>query len=119
MQRVTAARAYQAAARHRSQRDQDADVFRRVNAALRAALGAAGSGDRAVVVRALSDNRLLWMTVATLARDPANPLPAPLRGQLVSVGLAVAREMEEDAPDLPFLIAINEDVAAGLSGPAQ
>lgn len=112
MQRLMAARAYQAAARHRCQRDQDADVFRRVNAALRAAAG----GDGAAVVRALADNRMLWMTVANLARDPANPLPAPLRGQLVSVGLAVSREMDAPVPDLPFLIAVNEDIAAGLSG---
>lgn len=115
MQRLNGARAYQAAARHRSQRDQDADVFRRANAALRAALG----GDGAATIRALADNRLLWLTVTGLARDPANPLPAPLRGQLVSVGLAVARELEAPVPDLPFLIGVNEDMAAGLSGTVQ
>lgn len=115
MQRLSGASAYQAAARHRSQRDQDADVFRRANASLRAAAG----GDGAATIRAIADNRLLWMTVTNLVRDPANPLPARLRGQLVSVGLAVSREMDTDAPDIGFLIAVNEDVAAGLSGTAQ
>jgi len=36
----------------------------------------------------------------------------------VSVGLAVQREMQRDAPDFDFLIGINEDIAAGLSGQA-
>ena len=115
MRSVTASRAYQASARHRSQREQDADVFRRANAALRAAV----DGDGAAHIRALADNRQLWTMVVDLARDPANPLPAPLRGQLMSVGLAVAREMDAPAPDLPFLMQVNNDVAAGLSGPAQ
>ena len=83
--------------------------------ALRAAVG----GDDAAHVRALADNRQLWTMVMDLVRDPANPLPALLRGQLMSVGLAVAREMDGAAPDLPFLMQVNNDVAAGLSGPAQ
>lgn len=115
MRGMNAARAYQASARHRSQREQDADVFRRANSALRAAVG----GDDAAHVRALADNRQLWTMVMDLVRDPANPLPALLRGQLMSVGLAVAREMDGAAPDLPFLMQVNNDVAAGLSGPAQ
>ena len=115
MRGVAAARAYQASARHRSQRDQDADVFRRANAALRAAL----DGHNGATVRALADNRQLWTMVMDLVRDPANPLPPPLRGQLVSVGLAVTREMDAAAPDLPFLIQVNDDLAAGLSGLSQ
>lgn len=115
MRGMTAARAYQASARHRSQREQDADVFRRANAALRMALG----GDGTAHIRALADNRQLWTMVMDLARDPANPLPTPLRGQLVSVGLAVAREMDGATPDLPFLMQVNDDIAAGLSGPTQ
>ena len=114
MRGLTGARAYQASARHRSQREQDADVFRRANAALRAA-----GGDGLAQVRALADNRRLWTLVVDLARDPCNPLPAPFRGQLVSVGLAVSREMDAPAPDLGFLLQINEHVASGLSGPAQ
>ena len=114
MPSLTGARAYQASARHRSQREQDADVFRRANAALRAA-----GGDSMAQTRALADNRRLWTLVVDLARDSSNPLPALFRGKLVSVGLAVSREMDAPMPDLGFLVQVNEHVAAGLSGPAQ
>ena len=106
-----AARAYEAAATHRSQREQEADVFRRATGALKAARDA-GPIPR---VRAIADNRRLWMTVTDLMRDPLNPLPQDLRASIVSVGLAVQREMDSDTPDFDFLIAINENIAAGLS----
>jgi flagellar biosynthesis regulator FlaF len=48
-------------------------------------------------------------------RDPLNSLPPDLRASIVSVGLAVQREMANDKPDFDFLIAINENIAAGLS----
>jgi hypothetical protein len=35
---------------------------------------------------------------------------------MVSVGLAVQREMDRAAPDFDFLISVNENIAAGLSG---
>ncbi|HEX5328503.1 MAG TPA: flagellar biosynthesis regulator FlaF [Acetobacteraceae bacterium] len=107
-----AARAYEAAASHRSMREQQADVFRHFNGALRAANGA-GAIARA---RALADNRRLWGTVVGLMSDPANPLPAPLRASIISVGLAVQREMDRDDPDLNFLVSANENIAAGLAG---
>jgi len=50
-------------------------------------------------------------------RDPLNPLPAELRASIVSVGLAVQREMDNDSPDFDFLIEINENIAAGLAEP--
>lgn len=107
-----AAQAYESASRHRSQREQEADVFRRAIAALRAAR-TAGTIAR---IRALADNRRLWLTVHDLMHDPENGLPLPMRAQIVSVGLAVQREMEHDEPDFDFLISINENFAAGLSG---
>jgi flagellar protein FlaF len=67
-------------------------------------------------VRALADNRRLWMTVGDLMRDPGNALPATLRAAILSVGLAVEREMDRESPDFDFLIEINEQLAAGLSG---
>ncbi len=67
-------------------------------------------------VRAIADNRRLWMTVSDLMRDPLNALPEELRASIVSVGLTVQREMDREAPDFNFLIAINENIAAGLSG---
>jgi flagellar protein FlaF len=107
-----ATRAYEAAATHRTQREQEADVFRRATGALKTARDA----DSLKRVRAIADNRLLWMTVADLMRDPVNALPTELRASIVSVGLAVQREMDRESPDFDFLIAVNENIAAGLAG---
>ena len=115
MQTITeATRAYANATLHRSQREQEADVFRRANGALRAARSK-GPIPR---VRAIADNRRLWKTVVDLMRDPMNALPEELRAAIVSVGLAVEREMDRDTPDFDFLIQINDTIAAGLSEPA-
>jgi flagellar biosynthesis activator protein FlaF len=107
-----AARAYEVSASHRSLREQEADVFHRANGALRTAR------DRGMVerVRAVADNRRLWMAMIDLLRDGANALPEDLRASMVSVGLAVQREMDRAAPDFDFLISVNENIAAGLSG---
>lgn len=107
-----AARAYEAASVHRSPREQEADIFRRAIGALRAARDA-GPVQR---VRALADNRRLWMAVGDLMRDPANALPITLRASIISVGMAVEREMDREQPDFAFLIEVNENIAAGLSG---
>ena len=112
MQQFQAARAYRAASAHRSPREQEADVFRRVNGALRAAQG----GTEMERVKALADNTRLWMMVDNLLSDPANALPAALRASVISVGRALQREMRQPAPDFAFLIAVNEDITAGLSG---
>ena len=111
-QQIQAARAYRAASAHRSPREQEADVFRRVNGALRAAL----DGTPMEQVKALSDNTRLWMMVGDLLRDPANALPEPLKASIVSVGKALQREMQQPAPDFGFLIGVNEDITAGLCG---
>jgi len=108
------ARAYEAAAAHRSLRDQEADVFRRATGALMVARDQ-GTMPR---VRAIADNRRLWLTVNDLMRDPLNPLPQALRASIISVGLALQREMDRETPDFDFLIAVNENIAAGLSGQA-
>ena len=112
MQQFQAARAYRAASAHRSPREQEADVFRRVIGALRAAQTGT-SMDR---VKAIADNTRLWMMVGDMLSDPANALPAPLRGSIISVGKALQREMQRPDPDFAFLIAVNEDITAGLSG---
>jgi len=107
-----AIQAYRTASRYRSQRDQEADVFHHAIAALK------GAKDAAAIrkVRALADNRRLWMMVSDLLRDPANALPEPLKASILSVGMTVQREMDQDMPDFDFLISINENIAAGLSG---
>jgi len=107
-----ARRAYAASAAHRSPREQEAEVFRRAVVALRNGRG----GNPVVQVRALADNARLWSAVIDLMRDPENGLPAELRASIVSVGMAVQREMQRDAPDFDFLIGVNEDIAAGLAG---
>lgn len=104
-------RAYAASAAHRSPREQEAEVFRRATAALRSGRTA----NPVAQVRALADNARLWSTVIDLMQDPQNALPPDLRAAIVSVGRAVQREMQSDAPDFEFLIGVNEDIAAGLA----
>lgn len=107
-----AMKAYAASSATRSLREQEAEVFRRAITALKRGREAG----LVVQVRALADNTRLWTMVVDLMRDPQNGLPAPLRASIVSVGLAVQREMQSDAPDFDFLIGVNEDIAAGLCG---
>jgi flagellar biosynthesis regulator FlaF len=109
---MKAARAYQASSDVRSQRVQEADVFRRANGALRAALA---SGDPTDRVRAVADNRRLWLTVTGLLQDPDNRLPAAMRATLVSIGRSVQRVMDDQSPDFEFLISVNENIADGLA----
>ncbi len=105
-------KAYQAASGNRSQREQEADVFRRATAVLKAARDA-GVMTR---IRALADNRRLWLTVADVVRDPGNALPEATKAGIMSVALSVHRELDQEAPDFEFLIAINETLTAGLAG---
>jgi flagellar biosynthesis regulator FlaF len=107
-----ASRAYAAASVNRTVRQQEADVFRLVIARLQTARQA-GPMPR---VRALADNRRLWMAVADLMRDPTNPLPPETRAGIISIGLSVQREMDSREPNFDFLITINKNIAEGLSG---
>src|ERR1700678_926804 len=107
-----ASRAYAAASVTRSERQQEADVFRLVNARLQAAR----RGEAIARVRALADNRRLWTAVSDLLRDARNHLPPETRAGLVSIGLSVQREMDTDEPNFDFLITINKNIADGLSG---
>ncbi len=107
-----AALAYATASGHRSLRDQEADVFKRVNYIMNSAM----SGRKLDQVRAIADNNRLWSTLLDLLSDPDNALPAELRASIISVGRTVQREMQGNAPNFSFLIAINENMAAGLCG---
>jgi flagellar biosynthesis activator protein FlaF len=109
-----AANAYQAAASRRGLREQEADVFRRANAALKVAR----VGSVVDQSRALADNRRLWLTVHQVLVDPENALPEPLRASMIAVGRTVRREMDKPVPDYGFLIEVNENIAAGLSSSA-
>ncbi len=107
------ARAYGATRAALDPREQEADIFRRVTGVLRAVQ----NQDGAARARAVADNRRLWLAVESAAADPANALPAQMRAGLISLGRAVQREMDTAAPDLGFLIEVNEQVAGGLAGP--
>jgi flagellar biosynthesis regulator FlaF len=112
MQGMNAARAYAASAATRSHREQEADLFRRTIVVLKQ------GGDEGGLARtkALADNQRLWSMVIDLLQDPQNALPANLRASMISVGLCVQREMRKTEPNIAFLVAINENIAAGLAG---
>lgn len=112
MHGIAAAKAYARSASHRGYRQQEADVFLRVNAVLRNAK----DGDALIVSKALADNERLWTTVMDSMRSPDNKLPERLRASIVAVGLSVQREASREQPDIPFIIGVNEQLAAGLSG---
>ncbi len=103
-------KAYDTASALRSPRDQDADVFRHFSALLRSA------SDDLSRTRALAGTITLWRTVMAANLDPLNPLPAPLRAQIVSVANAVIRMAEQDQPNLTTIATIGDNFADGLSG---
>jgi flagellar biosynthesis regulator FlaF len=86
----------------------EAAVFAEANRRLRAA---ASPPDR---LRALADTRRLWVMVLDLVSEPATALPLPLRGQIASVAHAMLRECDAEAPDLDFLLDINEQIGGAL-----
>ena len=51
-----------------------------------------------------------------LLSDGSNQLCEGTRAAILSVGHAVRREVKAAEPDLGFLIAINDQIASGLSG---
>ena len=110
---AAARRAYGATAAALDPREREADVFRRVIGALRAAT----AEDGLARARAMADNRRLWLAVDAAVQHPANLLPEALRANLLSLARSVQREMEAPAPDLAFLIEVNEQIASGLAAP--
>ncbi len=114
MNQMLATRRYGATQQARSQRDQEADVFRRVNYGLKSAL----NGDAIERARAVADNRRLWLAVEAAIVHPANLLPQALRASILSLSRSIQREMEKSEPDLAFLIEMNDQMIAGLSGDA-
>lgn len=109
---MAALRRYGAAQQTRSLRDQEADVFRRVNYALKAALNA----DAIERARAVADNRRLWLAVEAAMLHPANQLAAALKASIIGIGRSAQREMDTREPDLSFLINLNDQMILGLSG---
>ncbi|MFN8981200.1 MAG: flagellar biosynthesis regulator FlaF [Alphaproteobacteria bacterium] len=112
MNQMLATRRYGTTQQFRSPRSQEADVFRRVNHGLKAALYA----DRIERSRAVADNRRLWMAMDAAMLHPANQLPEALKGSILSLGRLIQREMNLETPDIAFLIEMNDQMIAGLSG---
>ncbi len=111
--------AYKNAASMRTDfRSQEAQLFKRVTYALQQAKAKASDLD---LVRAASDDKLLWMTVVQIVRDDANQLPLSLRQQLATIGEAVIKEIDENITgklDVDFLIQINTQIIEGLTAAA-
>jgi flagellar biosynthesis activator protein FlaF len=107
-----AAALFQSVSRTRPQREQEAEIFERAADALQQAR----QGRLVEQVRALADNRRIWVTVIDLMRNPENALPPPLRADIISLSIAVQRDMDSEEPDFDFLIAVNQNMAAGLQG---
>ena len=112
MNQMLGTRGYGATQRTRSLREQEADVFRRVNFGLKAAL----NGDAIDRARAIADNRRLWFAIEAALVNPANLLPEVTRVGIMRLGRGVQREMDNKESDIAFLIDINDQMIAGLSG---
>ncbi|HSK38319.1 MAG TPA: flagellar biosynthesis regulator FlaF, partial [Arenibaculum sp.] len=99
-------------------RSQEANLFKRVTYGL---IQGKEKKDGMDLVRAASDDKRLWMTVVQLLSDDQNQLPAPLRAQMISIGQAVIKEIDDNINgdlDVDFLIDINNQIIEGLSGAA-
>jgi flagellar biosynthesis regulator FlaF len=112
MNQMLGTRGYGAAQRARTLREQEADVFRRINYGLKAAL----NGDAIERARAVADNRRLWLAIEAVLINPENQLPETTRFGILRLGRGVQREMDTNEPDIDFLIDMNEQMIAGLSG---
>jgi flagellar biosynthesis regulator FlaF len=112
MNQMFGPRGYGATQRTRTLREQEADVFRRVNYGLKAAL----NGDAIDRARAIADNRRLWLAIEVVLINPENQLAEVTRVGVLRLGRGVQREMENPEPDIAFLIEINDQMIAGLSG---
>ncbi|MDR3514867.1 MAG: flagellar biosynthesis regulator FlaF [Azospirillaceae bacterium] len=100
----------------RNPRAIEADVIRRVTRGLEIARE---TGDRIQLVTSALDNQKLWMLLLSDLANDGNQLPEGSRAALISVGMTVIRETQNNLDkklDLDFLIAINRDIIAGLEG---
>ena len=78
-------------------------------------------GRRKELDEALAYNRKLWTVLVTSATEPDNPLPAPIKQNIASLGLFVFNRtlaiIAEPSPEkLGALVNINREIAAGLRG---
>jgi flagellar protein FlaF len=100
----------------RNPRAIEADVIRRVTRGLEIARD---TGDRIQLITSALDNQKLWMLLLSDLANDQNQLPAGSRAALISVGMTVIRETQNNLDkklDIDFLISINRDIIAGLEG---
>ncbi|MDI9409096.1 MAG: flagellar biosynthesis regulator FlaF [Candidatus Pacebacteria bacterium] len=74
--------------------------------------------DSILVARAVSDNLSLWYVMISDLASEGNQLPLEIRGNLISVGMAVVRECEQvdrTKVNLDFLITVNQSMIEGLA----
>jgi flagellar biosynthesis activator protein FlaF len=70
---------------------------------------------------ALTYNRKLWTVLVSSATRPENPLPTPIKQNVVNLGLFIFNHtlslMASPAPErIGILVSINRELAAGLRG---
>lgn len=74
------------------------------------------------VVKAVADNRQLWITLQMDLADDGNSLPVEVKAQLLSLAIWVNRyspdAMKGKAPLTP-LINVNKNIMEGLRGPVK
>lgn len=71
------------------------------------------------IVKAVADNRQLWLTLQVDLASPENKLPKELRAQLLSIAIWVNKyssaAMKKEA-SLEPLISVNKEIMEGLRG---
>ncbi len=98
-----------------SQRDFELRVFRQVTFALQKAHQ---ENDTIALVRAATNNYLLWQTLLNDVAGEGNGLPRDLRRSIAIVAKAVSKEIDENINgnlDVDFLVNINNNIIDGLS----
>ncbi|WP_046868307.1 flagellar biosynthesis regulator FlaF [Microvirga massiliensis] len=70
---------------------------------------------------ALTYNRKLWTVLVSSVTRPENPLPTPIKQNMVNLGLFIFNHtlslMASPAPErIGILVSINRELAAGLRG---
>lgn len=93
----------------------EADIFRRLNFALKKAYD---DGNDLALVKAAADVRRYWAFLLGSLTDAHNPLPAQVKDSIIQIARAVIREIDTNiftSLDVNFIIAINQNLADGLS----
>jgi flagellar protein FlaF len=95
---------------------QEREIVARVTHRLKLAQS---KNDPVETARAISDNQVLWTVLMADLQNPINALPPALKASIVSVGMAVMREMDrmgKGVIDYDFLIMVNQNIMDGLEG---